>query len=88
MDLARRAADCLAEAFLNCDPNTLTVREPGEIRQFAVVSGDPCILRQALQTDPSASPAVADCAGLERRSEALVFFDCSHLGDFVLPAPR
>lgn len=84
--VAEQAKMCFANAYRACAARTLTVRQPetGTVRQFTVVAGTPCTLRQALQTDPNTPPAVADCTGVRLEDGTLVIQACSHLGDFRL----
>lgn len=82
---ARQATACFVQAFQACTPATLTIHETDDkVRQFAVIAGSPCTLRQALQTDPNVAPAVADCANVRVNNGGLVVEGCSHLGDFIL----
>lgn len=83
----REAGNCLADAFQACNPIALTIRDETNnlIRQFSVNrEGTDCVLRQALQTDPNAPPAVADCQRVRAEGATLVVEGCSHLGDFTL----
>lgn len=84
---ARQAAACFAHAYQVCKPTNLSVRDTTNnlFRQFTILPGiSGCSLRQALQTDPSAPPAVADCEDVRFDNQTLVIESCSHLGDFTL----
>lgn len=81
------AAACFMSALKVCQPAVLTIRETatGVIRQFSVAGARPnCLVRQALQPDASAAPAVVDCASADIQNETLEIKGCSHLGDFSL----
>lgn len=85
--LASGSTSCFANAYKACRAATLSVRDQdaGMLRQFAVLGNSPCDLRQALQTDPNAPPATADCTGLHIQNDGLLIQGCSHLGDYFIP---
>lgn len=87
--LAQGSLACFEQAYRDCKPATLSVRDPDNsaLRQFAVIGGSACGLREAFQTDPSAPPAIADCSGLRAQDGGLTIRGCSHLGDFTIPRP-
>lgn len=83
---ARISIACFVQAAATCSATTLTVSESdrGMIRQFSVnPTANGCVIRQALQVNANAQPAVADCSAVEARGEGLVVSNCSHLGDFT-----
>jgi hypothetical protein len=84
--VAEQAKFCFLESLRACSPRALTVRETdkGTVRQFSIVKGERCILRQAFQASADTPPAVVDCAGARLENNALLVQGCSHLGDFVL----
>lgn len=84
--LAQAAGSCLADAYHACRATSLTIQQPDihAVRQFTVVSGSRCTLRQALQTDPNEPPAIADCQNIAVTAEKIIIQGCSHLGDFEL----
>lgn len=84
---ARQAAACFAQAYQDCKSNTLSIQDTTNnlFRQFTVETvNSGCALRQALQTDPSSPPAVADCEDVRFDNQTLIIASCSHLGDFTL----
>lgn len=87
--LASGSTACFTEAYKACHAATLSVRDSsaGILRQFAILanSGSRCDLRQALQTDPNAPPATADCTGMRPQDDGLLIQGCSHLGDYLIP---
>ena len=83
---AQSASACFARAFQACVATTLTIRDETNhtIRQFAISPVSPCNLRQALQTDPTLPPAMADCKDAHIENNTLVIETCSDLGTFIL----
>lgn len=84
---ALNSLQCFAQAYASCSDSALTIADTsvGTTRQFTTQRVESrCVVRQALQTDPSSPPAVADCAGVRLENDTLVIESCSHLGDFSL----
>lgn len=84
---ARQAMDCFIQAYQDCSPTSLMVRQANTTltRQFSIIPGSSaCGIRQALQTDPNSPPAVGDCTGAQIQQNTLVIKSCSDLGDFSL----
>lgn len=84
---AQSAMQCFARAANACANTTLTIREANTnvTRQFSISrANNQCRVRQALQTDPNAPPAVADCTSARIQNNTLIIEACSHFGDFIL----
>lgn len=83
---ARTAASCFLKAVEACQGAVLTVQEgdSGVVRQFTVEPDRQCVVREALQPDPSSPPAVVDCQRATAAAGGILIAGCSHLGDFTL----